>query len=254
MISYGGTSVSAEEFIDETNKNTDFAGKPIFNKPEVIKAVDKLVEEKLTSLDAMNLDKENKDFAALMDEYRNGVYIFKLQEDEIWNKLKVDSVKIYNYWEKNKENYTWPDRISFGEIYSKQDTLIQRYYRMLQEGTDFDSLAGVKTERPGKRVDKGKYKLQDVNSTEISKLANTIDKIGGFSEPVENSGGYSIFTIFEKIPAGLKTFDEARAEASGVVQEMESKRLENEFITKLDKIYEPVIYYDELHKAFKQAK
>jgi peptidyl-prolyl cis-trans isomerase SurA len=254
LFSYDGTVVSAEEFITKTNSNNDFAGKPIFNTDEVMKAVDKLIEDKLTSLDAMNLDKENKDFAALMDEYRNGIYIFKLQEDEVWNKLKVDSVKVYSYWEKNKENYTWSDRIAFGEIFSKSDSLIRLYHGMLGEGANFDSLAALYTERQNKKRDRGRYEMQNVNTSEISKLANTFDKIDEFSEPVAISGGYSIFFIYDKEPAGLKTFDEARAEVSGVVQEMESKRLEKEFITNLEKIYEPVIYYDELHKAFKQAE
>lgn len=251
LFSYKGESVTADEFVTEINNTTDFAGKPMYEKTELMKAVDKLVEDKLTVLDAMDLHKENKEFAALMDEYRNGVYIFKLQEDEVWNKLKVDSVKIYKFWEKNKENFSWPDRIAFGEIFVRNDSVAQHYYEILMEGANFDSLAAAKTERPGKRGESGRYELQDVKTSEVTQLANSIENIDNISEPIANSNGYSIFKIFEKKPAGLKTFDEARAEVSGIVQEMESKRLEKEFITKLEKIYEPVINYDELHKAFK---
>ena len=60
--------------------------------------------------------------------------------------------------------------------------------------------------------------------------------------------------MYKKEPARIKTFDEARAEASGIVQEMESKRLENEFLAILNNIYTPVIFYDELNKAFKPTK
>jgi parvulin-like peptidyl-prolyl isomerase len=189
-----------------------------------------------------------------MDEYRNGVYIFKLQEDEVWNKLDIDSVKIYSYWEEHKEDFTLPERVAFSEIYSMKDSLIQEYYQRLQEGTDFDSLAALYTERPGKKNDKGRYQLQDANSSDLSRKANTIENPGDYSEPFQVSGGYSIIKLDQREPARLKTFDEARAEVSGIVQEMESKRLENEFLAILNNIYEPVIYYDELHKAFKPTE
>ena len=51
----------------------------------------------------------------------------------------------------------------------------------------------------------------------------------------------------------IKTFEEAKAEVSGAYQEYESKRLENEYIDSLKKKYSPVIYYDELRKAFTQS-
>jgi len=254
LFTYAGKNVSAQEFINETNNNSDFINRPIFVKLNVMKAVNLLAEDKLIEHQAMNLQKDDPNFASLMDEYRNGVYIFKLQEDEVWNKLDVDSVKIYSYWEEHKEDFTLPERVAFGEIYSMRDSLIQEYYKRLQEGTDFDSLAALYTERPGKKNDKGRYELQDANFSDQSRTANTIENPGDFSKPVPLSGGYSIIKLYQREPARIKTFDEARAEVSGIVQEMESKRLENEFLAILNNIYKPVIYYDELHKAFKPTE
>jgi peptidyl-prolyl cis-trans isomerase SurA len=254
LFTYSGNTISAEEFINETNNNSDFINKPIFLKTEVMKAVNKLAEDRLIQHQAINLQNEDPNFASLMDEYRNGVYIFKLQEDEVWNKLNIDSVKIYSYWEEHKEDFTLPDRVTFGEIYSMKDSLIQKYYELIQEGADFDSLAALYTERPGKQKDNGRYELQDVDFSDLSRKANTIENPGDFTEPFPLSGGYSIFKLYQKEPARIKTFDEARAEVSGIVQEMESKRLEKEFLDILNNIYTPVIFYDELNKAFKPTE
>lgn len=251
LYNFDSVVVTADEFMKEINNKPDFAGKPIFERTEVIKAIDMLAEEQLMNNAAMNLQNENEDFASLMTEYRQGVYIFKLQEDEVWSKLKIDSVKVYNYWEKNKENYSWPERIEFGEIFSMKDSLINKYYTDLKQGADFDSLAALYTERPGKSKNKGRYKLQDVDYSDLTRFANTLEKVGNYSEPIENSGGYSIFCLFDRRHAELKTYDEAKTEATGDVQEIETKRLENEFLTKLDNIYKSVIYDDELSKAFK---
>jgi peptidyl-prolyl cis-trans isomerase SurA len=250
LFTYAGNSVSGAEFIKQTNDITEFVGKPVFIRAEVMKAVDKISEDDLMFNAAVDLVDVDPNFAALMDEYRSGVYIFKLQEDEVWNKLHIDSTQIYNYWTEHKENYFFPDRISYGEIFSMKDSLIQKYYQLLKDGADFDSLAALYTERSGKKKDNGFYELQDVNFSDLSREANKIENEGEFAEPVPFSGGYSIFKLYERELARLKTFEEARAEVAGLVQEQESKRLADDYISKLENIYHPVIFYDELKKAF----
>ena len=252
LFSYAGNSVSAVEFIEETNSNTEFAGKPVFVKAEVMSAVDRFSEDKLIYAASLDLVDEDPNFAALMDEYRNGVYIFKLQEDEVWNKLSIDSTQIFSYWKEHKEDYSFPDRVSFGEIFSMKDSLIQKYYKLLQDGADFESLAALYTERQGKKKDKGFYELQDANFSDLSREANKIRSEGQFAKPIPFSGGYSIFKLYTRDLARLKTFEEARAEVAGFIQEQESKRLADDYIDKLANIYHPVIFYDELQKAFSE--
>jgi len=250
LITYAGKTVTAGEFLFKVNSTGTFAGKAIFVRDEVMNVIIKVSEDLLKEEEALNLDKVNPQFASLMNDYRDGIYIFKLQEEEVWNKVKIDSASVYNYWEANKENYTKPEMISFNEIFSLNDSLINKYYESLREGASFDSLANYYTERPGKKETSGFYELQDVNFSDFSKEANKLKIAGNYSEPVPFSGGYSIFKLNERQPAGLKTFEEAKAEVSGEYQEMESKRLEDEYINSLTKRYNPVIFYDELGKAF----
>ncbi len=60
----------------------------MFNRDEVVTAINKTSEDLLKEEEALNLDKVNPEFASLMNDYRDGIYIFKLQEDEVWNKVK----------------------------------------------------------------------------------------------------------------------------------------------------------------------
>jgi len=251
LFSYAGKTVTAGEFLFTVNSTGTFSGKAIFVRDEVMNAVNKVSEDLLKEEEALNLDKVNPQFAALMNDYRDGIYIFKLQEEEVWNKVRIDSSSVYNYWVANKENYSVPERVSFSEIFSMKDSLINNYYESLQEGASFDSLANLYTERPGKKETSGFYELQDVDFSDLSREANKLGNAGNYSEPISFSGGYSIFKLNDRQPAGLKTFEEAKAEVSGEYQEMESKRLEEEYINSLNKRYNPVIFYDELEKAFK---
>jgi len=252
LFSYAKKPVTIGSFLESANRNTKITAKPMDDPAEVTNAVNILAEDMLLDEEAMNLDKTEPEFAQLMNDYRDGIFIFKIQEEEVWNKVKIDSADVYNYWNSNKEKYSWPDRISFSEIYSTKDSLIKSYYSMLNAGASFDSLAALYTERPAKKKDNGYYDLQSVDFSDFYKEANKISNVGSYTEPVVFSGGYSIFKLHDRQPARTKTFEEAKAEVSGEYQEMLSKKLENDYLTSLDKRYKPKVYYDKLENAFKQ--
>jgi len=252
LFSYAKKPMTVGSFLEAANRNPKITAKPMDDPAEVTNAINILAEDMLLEEEAMNLDKTDPQFAQLMSDYRDGIFIFKIQEEEVWNKVKIDSADVYNYWNSNKEKYTWPDRISFSEIYSTKDSLIQSYYSMLNAGASFDSLAALYTERSAKKKDNGYYDLQPVEYSEFYKEANKISEVGSFTEPVVFSGGYSIFKLNERQPARIKTFEEAKAEVSGEYQEMVSKKLENDYLTSLEKRYKPKVYYDKLENAFKQ--
>ncbi len=197
------------------------------------------------------LEKNSTAFVELMDEYRNGIYIFKLQEDEVWNKIELDSAKLYEHWEKNKEKYTWNNRVNFSEIFVRTDSLINAFYDKIEAGESFDSIATKHTLRSGYRKTAGKYATMDADKNELTKKAYELENPGDVSKPFKFSTGYSIVKLNEKFPARMKTFEEATPEVTSEVQELESQRLEQEYIERLIQKYKPTIKYDELSKAFK---
>jgi peptidyl-prolyl cis-trans isomerase SurA len=188
-----------------------------------------------------------------MDDYKNGIFIFKLQEEEVWNKILIDSVKLNEFYLSTKENYQFPDRVSFAEIFSAKDSVINSYYGQLQSGVSFDSLVSL-TERAAVKDKGGVYPIDDVKKSPLYEEASKLEKPGDYSMPVKVTGGFAIIKLLEKDPARLKTFEEARAQVAGEFQENESKRLENDYIERLNKRYEPVVYYSELEKAFVEEK
>ncbi|MFO7525595.1 MAG: peptidylprolyl isomerase [Ignavibacteriaceae bacterium] len=222
----------------------------LFTTDLLTNAADKISEEILLEAEALTLDEVNPEFAELMDDYKNGIFIFKLQEEEVWNKVQLDSIKLKEFYEVNKEKYVFPDRVTYTELFVRSKDAAEGYYDEIKNGTDFDSLVVNFTERSGLKERKGRYELQAVGSSEFSTAVNEL-KAGEFTEPISNSGGFSILRLDEKQPSRIKTFDEARAEVSGAFQEAESKRLEQEYIQRLKTTYKPVIHYSELHNAFK---
>jgi len=249
LYSFTNDVVTVNDFYSKLKSDTEFTGKK-FNNDFISRAIKKYSDQQVLEEKANTLDKTDSEFAELMKDYQNGIFIFKLQEDEVWNKVKIDSVKLFDFYQKNMEKYKWDNRVAFTEIFARRDSVIRHYYDLLKSGENFDSLAS-KTERPNMKEKHGKYELQIISS-DLSKIADGLSKIGDYSEPIPNQGGFSIIRLDERDPARLKTFEEAKAEVSGAFQEFESRRLENEYIDSLKKRYSPVINYDQLRKAFTQ--
>ncbi len=252
VFSYANHNIDFRTFYDKLKSDATNVGK-LFTSELITNAANKLSEELLLEEEAMTLDLKNPDFAELMEDYRNGIYIFKLQEEEVWNKVRLDSLRLVQFYEQNKEKYTFPDRVTYTELFVRIKDNADKYYNEILAGANFDSLVVNFTERSGMKEKEGKYELQAVGSTEFSKAVSEL-KPGEFSQPIANSGGYSILRLDVKEPSRLKTFEEARAEVSGAFQEAESKRLEQEYIQRLRATYKPVINYDKLHLAFKPER
>lgn len=249
IFSYAGKTVKAKEFYEKLVSESEFMNK-LITEDLLKNAAEKISGNYLLEEEALNLEKTNEEFASLMDDYKNGIYIFKLQEDEVWNKVEIDSTRLKEHYEATKANYVWPDRVDFSEIYSKKDSLIQEYYGMLENGASFDSVASKYTERPGYKEKAGHFGFVDSKSSQLAMEAEKL-KEGEYSSPFQTTGGYSIVKLNSKDPSRIKTFDEARAEVAGSFQEAESKRLEENYIQRLTSTYEPEIDYEKLEQAFK---
>lgn len=249
IITYAGKNISVDTLMSRSEQLPEFMNRRI-NKSTLDNMVNRISEDLLLAEAVEYLPAKYPQFAELMDEYKNGILIFKLQEEEVWNKIQIDENKLREYWEANKEKFTWPDRVEYAEIFVRSDSLAQEIYNMLKAGENFDSLAAKYTERPGFKEKNGYHGIKPVLDNALSQKANLLKEEGEFSEPFKNTNGYSIVKLIKKHPAGIKTFEEALPEVSGAVQEIESKRLENDYLEFLKATYKPRIYYDKLSKAF----
>ncbi len=243
-------SFTVDSLFNFINNSNLYLGR-FFNDGLLKEAIDKFIETKVLQEKALTYDKEDADFATLMEDYENGIYLFKILEDEVWSKVVVDSAMVQNYFDKNRENYRWKDRVEFKEIYTSSDSLINHYHSIALSEADFDSLVVKYTQRKGYENMSGYYGLVEVDVNDLSKQADALSNIGDISKPFRFQDGWSIVKLVNKENARLKNFEEVRAEVASLLQELESKRLEDEYVSKLKSVYTPKLFYNELVNAFK---
>lgn len=250
VITTTKTMISVDSLFAHMDGKSEYRGKKI-NDAMLNSAVNKLSSELLLSEKASTLEDTDIEYAKLMDDYRNGIFIFKLQEDEVWNKVKIDSIQLKGLYDKNKENYRTAEEVDFSEIYVLKKQDIDEVYKMLTDGKNFDSLAAQYNKRRNLSGKSGNYDKMNINDSEISIKAKSLAQVGDYSEAFKVKNGWSIVRLNEKIPSRIKTYDEALPELSSAFQESESKRLEEEYNNGLKEFYKPIYFYNELDNAFK---
>jgi peptidyl-prolyl cis-trans isomerase SurA len=63
------------------------------------------------------------DYKLLLNEYRDGILLFELTDRKVWSAAVKDTLGLNAFYEKNKNNYLWDDRVE-ARIYKCKDKVI----------------------------------------------------------------------------------------------------------------------------------
>ncbi|WP_057939140.1 peptidylprolyl isomerase [Algoriphagus resistens] len=66
----------------------------------------------LNKAEEADLEANNKEYQMLLKEYRDGILLFSLMNEEVWQKGLLDTVSQKAFYEKNIQNYQWKGRVN----------------------------------------------------------------------------------------------------------------------------------------------
>lgn len=98
---------------------------------------------RLLSFYESDLENINEDFAAIYGEYRDGLLLFDLMETEIWEKAKTDTIGLEKFFNANKENYKWKERVEAVIASCTQEDAAKKTQQLLKEGKSLDEIKEV---------------------------------------------------------------------------------------------------------------
>ena len=89
------------------------------------------VEYEITALENSKLEEKYPDFRYLFQEYHDGILLFNISEEKIWNFAVRDSVGLEEFYKKNSNKYWWEERFK-GQIVTCKDVatreLAEQYF------------------------------------------------------------------------------------------------------------------------------
>lgn len=71
---------------------------------------DSWVSLEITELENSKLEEKYPDFRYLFKEYHDGILLFNISEEKIWDFAAKDSTGLQNFYEKNSKNHIWEER------------------------------------------------------------------------------------------------------------------------------------------------
>ena len=214
--------------------------------------VNKRTSDLLFETKSDEMEKTDPEFADVIEEYKNGILIFKLQEIEVWSKINVDSAGMYNYYQEHKSDFQWGQRVSYKAVICDSDSLIKNLHASVLKNKNFDEMFDNLYNRKSSVFKTTIVNLVDADKDNFSKEANKLNERGDISN-VFRSGDrtWTFVELVEKQGPRTKTFEEAQNEVAGPYQEILTKEAEENYVKRLDEIYKPVKYYDALKDIFK---
>ena len=231
LMTIGGKQISVDSVLTVLRNRPELRNTSL-RRPGLKQQFDRIAEGMLLERKSMGLEDRNPEFKTLMNDYYDGILLYKAEQLEVWNKTVVTDTALQAYYGQNHAKFLMPERVTIGEIYFESDTLALMVYDSLVRGGDFKKFAERYNDDPDLKAKAGMRGAQSVKENELTAKAGTM-KVGDLSEPLAVEGGFAIIKLFAKEPEREKTFDEAGAEVSNAFQEAESKRLEQEWLARI---------------------
>ncbi|MGD0589321.1 MAG: peptidylprolyl isomerase [Bacteroidota bacterium] len=252
LIHCTGRPFKVKDFADKvitTNEYKSYRLTPV----NVWVLVTKLVDVVALEQHARHAAERHPVLAQLLQEYEEGTLLYRIEQDEVWKKIMVNDSLLREYYNAHMENYRWPERVNFAEIYTKTDSMAKAAYKKVKSGKDFMGVAQEYTNRLGYQEKKGVWGFQLFTFNDLSLKASTM-AIDSVTAPFKFETGWSIIKALGRDSAHVKTFEEAIPEVASAYQEVASKQREQEWIEALKKKYPVTINKEALTEAFKRKR
>lgn len=253
LIKVGTQSVTVDSVINILTDRQDFRDTPL-KKQDLMKRYERISELVLLAENSKNLETRFPEFNSLMQEYKDGVVLYKAEQLEVWNKLNISDSSLHEFFNNNRERFKFPNRVDYSEIFVMSDSVAAEIMDKLQAGEPFEKLTEQYNEEPHLIANKGSHGLKSIEEDELAEMCWD-QEVGWISQPIiTDEGGYSIIKVNSKEPAQLKTFEEAGVEVSNAFQEYEQKRLESEWLEKIKTRYPLQLFPEQLKHAFTESE
>lgn len=215
-------------------------------KAIVAKAYNKFLDAQLLKYQEDHLEQENPAYAHVVEEYRDGLLLFELMNNTIWDASKSDSLKIKDFYKAHKVNYVWAKRIDAVVASSAKQKVLKKVAKLLESNVAIDSI---------------KSRINKSNAVDVlfttGKMAKNHQALPakmkfkkGVSKIFKHNGAYVVVQVKNVIPLKPKTLSEARGQVTSDYQTQKEKN----WLSDLRKKYHVAINKDVLKRLKNSIK
>lgn len=192
--------------------------------------------------DIVELTKEYyPEFEQQSESFMQGLIVFKLNEEKIWNPSMVDTARMQSMYNANSDNYQYPERSFYYLLTARHDSTLEKAIQLVYNGSSVDELSSA---IDGLRVS------SDSLSTSFSEPYDRLNtmKPETFSNKFDYNNARGVFWLEKKLKARKMTFDEAFNELLKEYQPLK----EQEWLKSLREEYDVLADLNQLLEAYQK--
>jgi peptidyl-prolyl cis-trans isomerase SurA len=221
LFAIGQQNYSAGEFISFVEKSQQRL--PLGSDATLNPFYEKFIEQKIGDIEEVNLIRNSPDYGNMLTEYREGILLFTIMEQEVWNKAPDDTAALKSYYREHQAKYKAGERVKAKILASTDKNFMEQVKKKVAAG---DSIKGADLKRFTYVQPLRNYERGDSKAVDKAPWA-----IGVHSVDVNET--YYLVEIDNLVPPGTKTFEEARAQVISDYQDV----LEKNWVVKLKQKY-----------------
>ncbi len=206
LFAIADKNIAGAEFLNYiySQQKGGLAVKPLSQQIDVL--YQKFVDEQLNRYYDDNLESEFPEFAAVMDEYRDGLLLFDLMEKEIWEKAKTDSVGLQSYFEANADKYRWSNRLDVIIASSTNKDVIKKAQKFLKQNKSTEYIRENLNSKDAVNVMAKAGVYEEGNDA----LPKGLKYKKGVSEILADGEHFFVVKVNQLLPQGPKSLEEAK--------------------------------------------
>jgi peptidyl-prolyl cis-trans isomerase SurA len=242
------------QFADTLRWRSDLRGLTM-NRSGLDRAINKLTDAAVIDAATMKLEDSSEEFRALVKEFHDGILLFKVDEQEVWSKLKFDTVDARAFYDTTRTRWKTDRKYVITEVYVLSDSIANEVHMRSDRGENLSDLAVQFTQREGAREKKGLVGAVTPKQNALARLAAEEGaEVGRIIGPIKNDKGWSIFRIDGIEEPREKTFEEAIPDLTSPYQDALQKRLTDQWLSKVRVRYPVVLDTKALDKVLASGK
>ena len=171
--------------------------------------LNKFIEATLKKTEEGDLEKNNKDYQMLLKEYSDGILLFSLTNQEVWQKGLNDTLGQQEFFAKNIQNYQWKIRVQAYLTKVNDASKLENARKSLQnKGFNPDSFAAFEADYRANypnayATESGTFEYEE------HPILSRVDLNKPYQE-LEVEGVSYVLVVGKVYPPGPRKFEEAR--------------------------------------------
>ena len=184
-------------------------------------------------------------YKALVQEYHDGIILYEIMQDQVWNKAVKDTAGLRTFFNENRSKYAWSERIN-ATVYECKDELIAvQVYGMLLKSDTITSKNVLEVINKDSELNL-KVRMNKFELKQTPYLANR-NWTTGLNPVYSFDGKWYVVKVTDVMAPGPKEF----AEAKGLATSDYQTYLEKKWLEALRSKHQIVIHTDALYQLGK---